>query len=80
MSDYTGSQWVTHMRSLLGEKVRVVYAYESGDSGELVAYGELRSFTEDGQVGLMDETGIMHWCWPNLRTERDDDFYGDASE
>ncbi|MDP7733694.1 hypothetical protein [Mycobacterium paragordonae] len=57
--------WAENMRSMLGECVNVTIDYEK----PVVVTGLLHSFTEDGEVVVRDECGILHWCWPNLKTE-----------
>lgn len=60
------TDWLVQMQSLLGQQVRVTLAY---DFPPAVAEGQLLSFSEDGQVVILDEVGIKHYCWPNLKTE-----------
>lgn len=58
--------WVEKMASFLGCEVLVTL---NRDDVNAVARGELLSFSEDGSVVVVDETGIKHHCWPNLITE-----------
>lgn len=51
---------------MLGQQVRVVLDYEDKNA---VAVGQLLAFTEDGEVVVLDEMGVKHYCWPNLKTE-----------
>lgn len=60
----TESAWDVHMRSLLGKKVEVLLS----DEPLVTQIGTLHAFDEEGEVTLKDEAGVMHWCWPNLRT------------
>lgn len=59
------SDWVKHMTSCLGKDVRVMLDREDHNA---VAEGLLLSFTEDGEVVILDDCGVKHWCWPNLET------------
>lgn len=57
----------TIARSLLGKPVRVKL------DERVITYGVLLSFAEDGEVVIEDETGVIHWCWPMLDIEEDND-------
>lgn len=56
------TEWHRRMRSLLGKKVVVTIQRQP----QIVAEGTLVDFGEDGEVGLRDECGFVHWAWPNL--------------
>lgn len=56
------SQWSDTMRSMLGCSVTVALSYDPPVSES----GILHAFDEEGEVTLVDETGVFHWCWPNL--------------
>jgi hypothetical protein len=58
--------WSRHMRSLLGRQVAVTLQEEPR---AIVLTGQLLSFDEAGEVVLRDETGFLHWGWPNLDTQ-----------
>jgi hypothetical protein len=60
-----GDDWAGQMRSMLGRKVRTTYAENPGRS----QVGELMAFSEDGEVAIREETGVIYYCWPNLHTE-----------
>lgn len=64
------NHWASHMRSMLGRQVAVVLDRDGGpDGAPVVARGLLLSFTEDGEVVLREDDGMVRYCWPNLSTE-----------
>lgn len=56
------------MCALLGKQVKTVLSHDP----LAVAQGQLLSFSEDGEVVLLDDCGIKHYCWPNLETVLDE--------
>lgn len=61
--------WLVGMLPMLGKQVKVVLHHEDPTA---VARGQLLSFSEDGQVVLLDDCGMKHYCWPNLKTTLDE--------
>lgn len=57
------------MTSMLGKQVKVTLAEEGPESEKAIAEGQLLKFSEDGEIAIRDEMGIIHYCWPNLKTE-----------
>ena len=63
-------EWERDMRSLLGKWVTVTLSREPKLISQV---GELRGFTDEGDIMIVDETGCTFWGWPNLgcvETER----------
>ena len=50
---------------LIGKYVRVSY----GEAGYTVIRGRLLSIDEFGECAVVDDEGIMHYCWPLLNIE-----------
>lgn len=62
----SSNDWTAEMTSMLGKQVRVTLNHDDKDA---VVTGQLLSFSEDGEIVILDEVGIKHWCWPNLECE-----------
>lgn len=60
------NEWSKRMSSMLGLEVKTTL---SRDPEKAIVTGTLLSFSEDGEIVIRDEMGIVHWCWPNLDTE-----------
>lgn len=63
------SEWLDHMRSLLGKEVRVTVDRGPDEETPVTVEGVLVSFDEGGEVALRGEDGFIRWSWPNLKTE-----------
>lgn len=55
------------IKTLLGKQVKVTLA--EGRTDQVVAEGQLLSFSEGGEAVLRDEMGLLHYCWPMLKIE-----------
>jgi hypothetical protein len=61
------SEWVDHMRALLGKEVAVTIDREK----PVIVRGTLLSFDEGGEVAIRTEYGFVTWAWPALEAEED---------
>lgn len=52
-------------RTLLGRQVVVVMKYEDETCKE-IAHGKLLGFGQGGDFEVLDEMGMIHYCWPAL--------------
>lgn len=62
---------LAEMISLRGKQVRVytvLPGHEKYPDGVCVA-GVLHMVNEEGEFDVMDDTGVMQYCWPALRME-----------
>lgn len=58
-----------HKRSLLGKRVRVILE----DRPSVICTGKLLAFSEDGGFEILEDDGMVHYCWPMLSIEAVDD-------
>jgi hypothetical protein len=52
--------------SLLGQQVRVTLDNEGG----IVSEGKLVRISDGGEVVVVDDMGLCHYCWPMLKIEK----------
>jgi hypothetical protein len=60
VTDHAASTAAGEYQHLLGKRVVVKLA------DQVIAEGELISWSEWGECVLRDEMGGLHWCWPML--------------
>ena len=65
-----------YARSLLGQQVRVVLDYTDGTVhvGEergipTITEGRLLGFGDGGDFEILEDDGLVHYCWPMLKVE-----------
>jgi hypothetical protein len=58
-----------HQRSLLGKRVTVSLS----ETGSVIVTGTLLGFGNGGDAEILEDDGLVHYCWPALRMEEADD-------
>lgn len=66
MTDSAESQSFDSMLSFIGKRAEVTLDY---DDPKATVTGVVHRITEDGEVHVKDEAGVVHYCWPCLRVE-----------
>ncbi len=56
-----------YARTLLGQQVRVVFRYDQGIAE--ITEGELLGFGQGGEFEILEDDGLIHYCWPMLTVE-----------
>lgn len=53
-------------RRLLGKQVKVTLGLAT------IVHGRLLGFGEDGEFEVLEQDGVVHYCWPLLDIEEED--------
>lgn len=61
------------VRALLGQRVKAFLTYENEQGTAEIAVGTLIGFGQGGDFEILEDDGFVHYCWPLLDIELEEE-------